>query len=78
MPPSQPGCRNIQLRRGHLRPTPTYTFLNLKLLLARDNYEYGVYIKNVNDAITPFAIGDSGYHGFNPPRSFGLEFSYSR
>ena len=63
---------------NNLRPTPTYTFLNLKLLLSRDNYEYGVYIKNVNDAIAPFAIGDSGYHGFNPPRSFGLEFSYSR
>ena len=63
---------------NNLRPTPTYTFLNLKLLLSRENYEYGVYIKNVNDAIAPFAIGDSGYHGFNPPRSFGLEFSYSR
>ncbi len=63
---------------NNLRPTPTYTFLNLKLLLSRDNYEYGVYIKNVNDAIAPFAIGDSGYHGFNPPRSFGLEFSYSK
>ena len=61
-----------------LRSTPTCTFLNLKLLLDRDNYEYGVYIKNVNDAIAPFAIGDSGYHGFNPPRSFGLEFSYGK
>ena len=63
---------------NNLRPTPTYTFLNVKLLLSRDNYEYGVYVKNLNDAIAPFAIGDSGYHGFNPPRSFGLEFSYSR
>ncbi len=69
--------KEIYRTENNLRPTPTYTFLNLKLMLRRDNYEYGVYIKNVNDAIAPYAIGDSGYHGFNPPRSFGLELSYT-
>ena len=35
------------------RPTPTNRFLNLKLLLARDNYEVGVFAQNVTDAIAP-------------------------
>ena len=59
------------------RPTPTYTFLNLKLLLRRDNYEYGFFIKNANDAIGIYSVGDSGYHGFNPPRAYGFEFNYT-
>ena len=59
------------------RPTPTYTFLNLKLLLRSDNYEYGFFIKNVNDAIGIYSVGDSGYHGFNPPRAYGFEFNYT-
>ncbi len=59
------------------RPTPTYTFLNLKLLLRDDNTEYGFFIKNVNDAIGIYSVGDSGYHGFNPPRTYGFEFNYS-
>ncbi len=59
------------------RPTPTYTFLNLKLLVRDDNIEYGFFIKNVNDAIGIYAVGDSGYHGFNPPRTYGFEFNYT-
>ena len=59
------------------RPTPTYTFLNLKLLLRDDNTEYGFFIKNVNDAIGIYSVGDSGYHGFNPPRTYGFEFNYT-
>ena len=59
------------------RPTPTYTFVNVKLLLRRENTEYGFYIKNLNDAIGIYSVGDSGYHGFNPPRAFGFEFTYT-
>ena len=59
------------------RPTPTYTFVNVKLMLRRDNTEYGFYVKNLNDAIGIYAVGDSGYHGFNPPRAFGFEFTYT-
>ena len=59
------------------RPTPTYTFLNLKLTLREDNVSYGFYIKNVFDAIGIYAVGDSGYHGFNPPRAYGFEFNYT-
>ena len=59
------------------RPTPTSTFLNLKLLLRGDNTEYGFYIKNVTDSIGIYAVGDSGYHGFNPPRAYGFEFNYT-
>ncbi|MDE0054126.1 MAG: TonB-dependent receptor, partial [Gammaproteobacteria bacterium] len=59
------------------RPTPTYTFLNVKLLVKDDNTEYGFFIKNVNDAIGIYAVGDSGYHGFNPPRTYGFEFNYT-
>ena len=60
------------------RPTPTNRFLNLKLLLARDNYEVGVFVQNVTDAIAPFTLGSSGYNGFNPPRTLGLQFSYNQ
>ncbi len=59
------------------RPTPTYTFLNVKLLLRRENTEYGFYVKNLNDAIGIYSVGDSGYHGFNPPRAFGFEVTYT-
>ena len=59
------------------RPTPTYTFLNLKLMVKDENIEYGFFIKNVNDAIGIYAVGDSGYHGFNPPRAYGFEFNYT-
>ncbi|MCY3819359.1 MAG: TonB-dependent receptor [Gammaproteobacteria bacterium] len=59
------------------RPTPTYTFLNLKLTLREDNVSYGFYVKNVFDAIGIYAVGDSGYHGFNPPRAYGFEFNYT-
>ena len=59
------------------RPTPTYTFVNVKLLLRRENTEYGFYVKNLNDAIGIYAVGDSGYHGFNPPRAYGFEFNYT-
>ena len=59
------------------RPTPTYTFLNMKLLVRDENIEYGFFIKNVNDAIGIYAVGDSGYHGFNPPRAYGFEFNYT-
>ena len=59
------------------RPTPTYTFLNVKLLVRDENTEYGFFIKNVNDAIGIYAVGDSGYHGFNPPRTYGFEFNYT-
>ena len=42
-----------------------------------ENTEYGFFIKNVNDAIGIYAVGDSGYHGFNPPRAYGFEFNYT-
>ena len=59
------------------RPTPTYTFMNLKLTVRDDNVSYGFYIKNVTDTIGIYAVGDSGYHGFNPPRAYGFEFTYT-
>ena len=58
------------------RPSPTYFFINTKLIMRKDNYEFGAYMKNITDEIAPFSIGDSGYHGFHPPRSFGLEFTW--
>ena len=69
--------KEVYRTQNNERPTPTYTFLNLKLLLRGDNVEYGLYIKNVNDAIGIYSVGDSGYHGFNPPRAYGFEFNYT-
>ena len=60
------------------RQTPTYGFLNAKLMFARDNYEVGVYVNNVMDDIAPYSLGDSGYHGFHPPRSIGFEYRLNR
>jgi outer membrane receptor protein involved in Fe transport len=60
------------------RQTPTYGFLNAKLMFARDNYELGIYVNNVMDEIAPYSLGDSGYHGFHPPRSIGFEYRMNR
>ena len=60
------------------RETPTYGFLNAKLMFARDNYEVGLYVNNVMDEIAPYSLGDSGYHGFHPPRSIGFEYRMNR
>ena len=60
------------------RETPTYGFLNAKLMFARDNYEVGIYVNNVMDTIAPYSLGDSGYHGFHPPRSIGFEYRMNR
>ena len=59
------------------RPSPTWEFLNLKLLLSRDEIEYGFYIENILDHQAPYAIGDSGYHGFHRPRTFGVQLNYN-
>ena len=59
------------------RPSPTWEFLNVKLLLSRDDIEYGVYIENIFDHQAPYAIGDSGYHGFHRPRTFGVQLNYN-
>ena len=59
------------------RPSPTWEFLNVKLLLSRDNIEYGFYIENIFDHPAPYAIGDSGYHGFHRPRTFGVQLNYN-
>ena len=59
------------------RPSPTWEFLNVKLLLGRDNYEFGAYIENIFDHAAPYAIGDSGYHGFHRPRTFGVQLNYN-
>ena len=67
--------KKVYRTENNERPTPTYGFLNLKLMLNRDNYQFGIYVKNITDEIAPYSIGDSGYHGFHPPRSLGLQFS---
>ena len=59
------------------RPSPTWEFLNVKLLLGRDNYEFGFYIENILDHQVPIGIGDSGYHGFHKPRTFGVQLNYN-
>ena len=69
--------KEVYRTQNNERPTPTSTFMNLKLILKRDNYEYGFYVKNVTDAIGIYAVGDSGYHGFNPPRAYGFEVTYT-
>ena len=59
------------------RPSPTWEFLNVKLLLSRDDYEFGFYIENIFDHQAPIGIGDSGYHGFHRPRTFGVQLNYN-
>ena len=59
------------------RPSPTWEFLNVNLLLSRDDYEFGFYIENILDHQAPIAIGDSGYHGFHKPRTFGVQLNYN-
>ena len=59
------------------RPSPTWEFLNVKLLLSRDNYEFGAYVENIFNHAAPYAIGDSGYHGFHRPRTIGVQVNYN-
>jgi len=60
------------------RPSPDYWLTNVKLILSRsENTELGFYIENIFDEIASYGIGDSGYHGFNRPRTFGVTYSYT-
>ena len=70
--------KEVYRTENNERPTPTYGFLNAKLMFSRDNYEVGIYVNNVTDTIAPYSIGDSGYHGFHPPRSIGFEYRMNR
>ena len=70
--------KEVYRTENNERPTPTYGFLNAKLMFARDNYEVGIYINNVTDTIAPYSLGDSGYHGFHPPRTIGFEYRMNR
>ena len=59
------------------RPTPTWETLAVKLLLSRDNYQFGAYIENIFDHPAPSNIGDGGYVGWHHPRTFGVQVNYN-
>lgn len=59
------------------RPTPTWETFGLKLLLSRDNYQFGAYIENIFDHPAPSNIGDGGYVGWHHPRTLGVQVNYN-
>jgi len=56
------------------RPAPAYQTLDLKVLVNRDNWQAGLYIRNVTDEVIVYEFNQVGYR-FGRPFSIGFQFS---
>ena len=51
-----------QFRGGsNERATPGHNTLDAKLLMRRDNYEFGIYARNLTDEVLTFERNQQGY-----------------
>lgn len=66
-----------QFRGGdNERATPGYETMDLRLLMARDSYEFSFYVRNVFDEVVAYERNQQGYV-FGRARTFGVEFNYN-
>ena len=49
----------------------------VKLLLSRDNYQFGAYIENIFDHPPRPTLEMGGYVGWHHPRTFGVQVNYN-
>ena len=66
-----------QFRGGsNERATPGYETVDVKLYMGRDNYQFGVYVRNLFDGVIAFERNQQGYV-FGRARTLGLEVNYN-
>lgn len=57
------------------RPAPAYETFDAKLLLGRDDWQVGAYIRNLFDETVVYELNQVGYR-FGRPRTFGVQLNY--
>ena len=58
------------------RPAPAYQTGDAKLLLGRDDWQIGLYIRNFTDERVVYELNQVGYR-YGRPRTFGVQLNYS-
>ena len=58
------------------RPAPAYQTGDVKLLLGRDDWQIGLYVRNMTDERVVYELNQVGYR-FGRPRTFGVQLNYS-
>ena len=56
--------------------TPAYQTLDAKLLLRRDDYEVGLFVRNLFDEVVVYEFNSVGYN-FGRARTLGVQLNYS-
>ena len=57
------------------RPAPAYRTFDAKLLMGRDDWQIGAYIRNLTDEKVVYEFNQVGYR-FGRPRTFGVQLNY--
>ena len=57
------------------RPAPAYRTFDVKLLLGRDDWQIGAYIRNLGHEVVVYELNQVGYR-YGRPRTFGLQVNY--
>lgn len=57
------------------RPAPAYRTFDAKLLMGRDDWQIGAYIRNITDEKVVYEFNQVGYR-FGRPRTFGVQLNY--
>ena len=58
------------------RPAPAYQTGDAKLLLGRNDWQIGLYVRNMTDERVVYELNQVGYR-FGRPRTFGVQLNYS-
>ena len=58
------------------RPAPAYQTFDVKLLFGRDDWQIGVYIRNITDERIVYELNQVGYR-YGRPRTFGVQLNYN-
>ena len=57
------------------RPAPAYRTFDAKLLMGRDDWQIGAYVRNLTDEKVVYEFNQVGYR-FGRPRTFGVQSNY--
>lgn len=57
------------------RPAPAYRTFDVKLLMGRDDWQIGAYIRNLTDEKVVYEFNQVGYR-FGRPRTLGVQLNY--
>ena len=57
------------------RPAPAYQTFDVKLLIGRDDWQVGAYIRNLTNETVVYELNQVGYRN-GRPRTFGVQLNY--